>query len=124
MNFKPKNLPTSPLYLRLNILKLPEKIFLENCLVISKAINNFLPSLFDDWFTFASETHCYETSSSTKDLLKIPTINTKSYGKYSVKTSSITSWNEIQKQIKDKSLTTFRPHQLKSFLTKQLTNNY
>ena len=56
MKLKPKKFYTSPLYLRLNILKLPEKIFLENCLLISEATNNFLPSLFDDWFTFASET--------------------------------------------------------------------
>ena len=79
MIFKPKNFHASPIYLRLNILKLPGKIFLENCLLINKTINNFLPSLFDDWFTFASETHFYEISSSTKDLLKIPIINTKSY---------------------------------------------
>ena len=98
MNFKPRNFHTFPLYLRLNILKLPDKLFFENCLLISKAINIFLQSLFNDWFTFASQTHHYETSSSTKGLLKIPTINTKSYGKYSVKTSSITLWNEIQKQ--------------------------
>ena len=124
MNFKPRNFLTSPLYLRLTILKLPGKIFLENCLLISKAINNILPSLFNDWFTFSSETQRYETSSSTMGLLKTPTINTKNYDKYSVKTSSITSWNEIQKQTKDKSLSTFRPHQLKSFLTKQLTNKY
>ena len=68
--------------------------------------------------------HIVMRSSSAKGLLKISTQNTKSYGKYSVKASSITSWNEIQKQTKDKSLSTFRPHQLKSFLTKQLINNY
>ena len=108
MNFKTRNFHTSPLYLQLNILKLPDKILLENCLLISKAINNFLPSPFNDWFTYASETHHCETS-STKSLLKIPTINTKSYSKYSVKTSSVT---------KDRSQSTFRPRQLKSFLTK------
>ena len=124
MNFKPRNFHTSLLYLRLSVLKLLDKIFLENYLLISKAINSLLPSLFNDWFTFASEAHRYETSSSIMGLLKIPTINTKSYGKYPVKTSSITSWNEIQKQTKDRSLSTFRPLQLKSFLTKQLTNNY
>ena len=124
MNLKPRNFHTSHLYLRLNIVKVLDKILLENCLLISKAINNFLPSLFNDWLTVASETHRYETSSSTKGLLKIPTMNTKSYGKYSVKTSLTTSWNEIQKQTKDKSLSTFRPRQLKSFLTKQLTNYY
>ena len=64
------------------------------------------------------------TSSSTKGLLKILTINTKRYGKYSVTINSITSWNEIEKQTEDKSQSTFRPHQLNHFLTKQLTNNY
>ena len=54
MNLKPRNFYTSPLYQRLNILKLPDKIFVENCLLISKAINNFLPSLFVDWFTFVN----------------------------------------------------------------------
>ena len=68
------------------------KILLENCPLISKAINNFSSSLFDNWFTFASEIHRYDTSSSAKGLLKIPTINTKgrNCGKYSVKTSSHT----------------------------------
>ena len=90
MNSKPRNFHTSPLYLRLNILRLHCKILLENCPLISKAINNFSSSLFDNWFTFASEIHRYETSSSAKGLLKIPTISTKGYGKYSVKTSSHT----------------------------------
>ena len=47
-NFKPRNFHTSSLYLSLNILKLSDKIFLENFLLINKAINNFLPSLFND----------------------------------------------------------------------------
>ena len=55
MNFKPRKFPNSPLYLRLNILKLPNKIYFRK-LCISKAINNSLPSLFDDWFAIASET--------------------------------------------------------------------
>ena len=63
------------------------------------------------------DTQCYETSASTMGLLKNPNnINTKSYDKYSVKTSSITSWNEIQK-LTDKFLSTFRPCQVKSFLS-------
>ena len=96
MNFKPRNFRTSPLYSSLNVLKLSDAIFLESCPLISKSIYNSLQSQYDDWFTFASETHRYETSSSTRGLLKIPTFNIKSYSKYSVKSSSITSWNEIR----------------------------
>ena len=50
--------------------------FLRKLSIDEKAINNFLPSLFDDKFTFASKTYHYETSSSTKGWLKILTINT------------------------------------------------
>ena len=35
MNLKPRNFHTSPLFLTLNILKLPDKIILENCLWIN-----------------------------------------------------------------------------------------
>ena len=52
INLKLRNFRTSPLYLRLNILKLPVKIFLKDYLLKIKAINNVLPFLFDDWFTF------------------------------------------------------------------------
>ena len=88
---------------------MPDKIILENCLLISKAKNNFWPSLFNNWFTFLSKTYQYKTSLSTKGLLQIPIINTKSYDKGLVKACKITSWNE------DKSLSTFRPDHLKSF---------
>ena len=121
MKFKSKNFHFSPSYLSFNILELPDKIFLGNCLLIREATNNFLWFMLDDWFAFASEAYRYETSSSTKGLYKI---NTQSYGKYSAKTSWITSWNEIQNQRKDKSLTSSRPCQLKSVFTKQLTNNH
>ena len=50
--------------------------------------------------------------------------STKSYSQYSVKASTITSWNEIQKQVKDKSLGTFKPNQLQIFFATKLTNNH
>ena len=70
--------------------KLPDKIIFENCLLISKAKNNFLSSLFNNWFTFSSGTFQYETLSLPKDILKIPIISTKSYDKFSSKASTIT----------------------------------
>ena len=45
MDLKPRNFHTSPLFLSLNILKLPDKTILENYLLTSKAISNFLPSV-------------------------------------------------------------------------------
>ena len=56
MNFKSRNFYISSLFLSLNIFELPHEIFLENWLLIRKAINNFLLSLFNSCFMFLSET--------------------------------------------------------------------
>lgn len=73
-------------------------------------------SLLNNWFTFSAKTHQYKTSSSVKGPWEIPIVNTKYYGKYSVRASTIISWNEIKKQAKDKFLSTFWLNQLKSLL--------
>ena len=44
------NAHTSPLFRELNILKLPDKIALENCLFIIKYFNKCLPPIFKNWF--------------------------------------------------------------------------
>ena len=66
MNFQPKNAHTSPLFKQSSILKLLGKIFLENILFVSKSLSNLSPSVFNTWFSFSSDNHNYESSSSTK----------------------------------------------------------
>ena len=53
MNFQPQNSHTRPLFRKISVLKFKEKINLENISFISKSINNFLPSLFNNWFVFS-----------------------------------------------------------------------
>ena len=55
------NAHTSPLFRDLNILKLPDKIALENCLFINKYFNKCLPTIFKNWFTLSSDFHTYYT---------------------------------------------------------------
>ena len=52
MNFQPQNSHTRPLFRKISVLKFKEKINLENISFISKSVNNFLPSLFNNWFVF------------------------------------------------------------------------
>ena len=78
INFKPRNCNTTPLFKENAILKLIDKVQLENILFVNKCINNFLPPIFNDWFTFASAQHTYQTSSSTKEKLFQPPIMTRS----------------------------------------------
>ena len=70
---------------------------IENCLFISKPINFDLPSIFNNWFIFSSDSHMYDTSCSLKGFLKVNNVNTKKYGKEALVNSAILSWNDIQK---------------------------
>ena len=62
MNYQPRNSHTSPLFRKTSVLKLKDKINLENILFITKSINNLLPSLFYNWFVVSSDTHKYNNS--------------------------------------------------------------
>ena len=59
------------------------------------------PSIFDTWFSFSSDQHNYETSSSTQGNLMKLFYKTNRYGKYSITISAVESWNKIQKQLKN-----------------------
>ena len=72
INFKPRNCHTSPLFKENVILKLIDKVHLENILFVNKCINNLLPPIFNDWFTLVLAQHSYQTSSSTKEKLFKP----------------------------------------------------
>ena len=66
INFQPRNSHTSPLFKQNFIIKFQDKICLENVLFVSKSLNNLTPSVFSTWFSFSSDQHNYETSSSTQ----------------------------------------------------------
>ena len=63
------------------LIKLLGKILMEQCLITGISISCTLPSILNHWFTFISDSHSYESSSSSKDLLKVKTVNTKWYGR-------------------------------------------
>ena len=74
IHFKERNAHTAPLFFKSKMVKLPEKIKIENFLFISKYVNNKLPSIFNNWHIFSSTSHNFETSFATKGHLKIPTV--------------------------------------------------
>ena len=72
INFQPRNSHTSLLFKQKFILKFQDKICLENILFVSKSLNNSSPSIFNTWFSFFSNQHNYETSSSIQgNLMKL-----------------------------------------------------
>ena len=117
-NFECRNAHSNPLFYRHKLIKLPDKILIENCLFISKSIQFHLPSTFNHWFTFSSDSHNYETSSSSKGLLKLKTENNKKYGREAMINNAISSWNDIHKTISSHVLRDLSSSKLKSLLVK------
>ena len=107
-----------------SILKFQGKICLENILFISKTLNNLLPSVFNTWFSFTSDQHNYETSSSTQGNLIKLFYKTKRYGKYSITVSAVESWNKIQKQLKDLLLRDLSPNKIKIIVSDLYLKSY
>ena len=98
-NFQSQNSHTNLLFRKTFVLKFEDKINLENILFISKSINNLLPSLFNNWFVFSSDTHKYNTSWSSNDKLQKYSYRTNTYGKNSIIISAIESWNNSQNNL-------------------------
>ena len=66
INFKERNARSSPLFHYSKIIKIADKVNIENCLFINKYTNNKLPSIFTNWFTFSSTSHNYQTPFASK----------------------------------------------------------
>ena len=88
-SFEYRNVYSNPLFYSHEIIKLHDKIIIENCLFISKSINFDLPSIFSNWFTFYPDSHRYQTSCYLKGFLKVNIANTKKYGRESLINSAI-----------------------------------
>ena len=52
ITFQSRNCYSSPLFLKLKLLKFNDKVLLENVLLISKFFNSLLPPAFNNWFPF------------------------------------------------------------------------
>ena len=94
--FKECNAHSSPLFHYSKIIKIADKVKIENCLFINKYTNNNLPSIFTNWFTFSSVSHNYQSSFPSEGSLQIPSVQTTSYGKNAFVYIVIKSWNDIQ----------------------------
>ena len=124
INFQLRNFHTSPLFEQNSILKFQDKICLENILFVCKSLNKLSPSIFKTWFSFSSDQHNYETSSSTQGNLMKHFYKTNRYGKYSITVSAIESWNKIQKQLKNMLLKNLSPYKIKTVVTNFYLKSY
>ena len=78
MSFQSRDSHSSLIFKSNHILKLQDKILIENILFINKSFNNLLPPIFKIWFTFCSEVYNYQTISFTADKIFKPSYRTDS----------------------------------------------
>ena len=124
INFPSRNCHTSLLFKQNFILKIQNKICLENILFVSKSLNNLTPLAFSTWFSFSSDQHNYEISSSTQGNLTKLFYKTNRYGKYSITVRAVELWNKIQKQLKDVPLKDLTPKKIKTFVSNYYLKSY
>ena len=89
ITFQSRNCHSGPLFFKLKLLKFNDKVHLENVLLISKFINSLLPPVFNNWFTFRSNVHNYETTLSATCKLFKPSFRTSIYGKNPITVNAI-----------------------------------
>ena len=94
ITFQSRNYHSSPLFSKLKLLKFNDKVHLENVLLISIFMNSFLPPVFNNWFTFCSNVHNYETTSSATCKLFKPSFRTNLNRKNSITVNAINAWNK------------------------------
>ena len=125
MNIQSRDSHSSPLLKSNHILKLEDKILIENVLFIKKkSFNNLLPPIFKSWFTFCSDFQNYQIVSSTTDKIFKPSYRADSFRKNSVTIGAINSWNKTQHQFNNLSLKTYSPTKIESLLSKKCIENY
>ena len=108
---------------KLKLLKFNDKAHLEIVVLISKFINSLLPPVFNNWFTFCSNVHNYETTSSATCKLFKP-FCTNLYGKNSITVNAIDAWNKAQTSLADTILKDLTPNKIKTIIMKRMIDRY
>ena len=119
INFKSRNCHLSPLFLKLKILNLNDKV-LENVLLINKFINDLFPPVLNNWFTFCSNIYDHEATSSATCKIFKPSFVTNLYGKKSI----IDVWNNAQTSLGDTILKNLTTNKIKTIPMKRMIDSY
>ena len=75
-----------------------------------------LPKAFDNYFTFISSKHNYNTRLASKSTYYIDQVRTN-YGKFNLHFSGPSIWNNLDEEIKSLSLRLFKQNLTKKFLS-------
>lgn len=124
ITFSKSNCDIDQLYKDLKLLKFKDMLFVQNCILMSRVVNDLLPQSFKSNFCQRSDIHHHRTRAATLNQLDIPTVLTQRFGTLSTTYRCISDWNEFIKlypQINIKDLT---PNQIRQALLKHFLADY
>ena len=123
-NFQSRDSYSIPLFRSNHILKLEDKILIENILFINKSFNNLLPPFFKSWFTFCSDVHNYHTAPSIADKIFKPSYRTDSITAGVIYIPTLIVGKKAQHQFSNLSLKTYSQTKIKSLLFEKCIGKY
>ena len=106
MTFSKFHEHSSPIFKHLNIVKLPDLVFLNIAVFMYKFHNRRLPSVFDTFFIQVNKKHSYNTRSASKMFYTLPKVRT-SYGIFNIRFKGPNVWNSISENLKTVSISMF-----------------
>ena len=92
---------SEPLFKQLEILKVQDAIFLQNCLFVYDFFHDKLPKSFVDIFSKLVDNQNNNTRNTNLGMLVIPQYKSVTYGKKSIYNLCIESWNSITYKLRD-----------------------
>ena len=98
---------TSPLFKKLNIIKLHDLVSYHIEVFMYRFKNCLLPPVFDAFFSKVSDIHHYNTRSAAKQLYYLPRARTN-YGKFNIRFHEPKIWISIDHRIKSASFAQFK----------------
>jgi len=122
ISFKPPRTSATPLFKKIEILKLADNVSLQNFLFAHGSLNNQLPLTLSGQLCLVDTDHNLRSKSLLQ--LKRPCSKTIIYGSKSIKSKSVDIWNFINKQFYKENFLKKSRHVCKKVVTKFLLDRY
>ena len=113
---------STPLYHKLNILKLEDHVNLQNFLFVHNSLNGSLPLPLLDCFEVASDT--FNSRGSLQSKIVLPKVRTVNYGLNSIRYRSASFWNLMVSKFPKEKFNDQSKYSCKKVLSKHLIDGY
>ena len=98
---------TSPIFKKLNLLKLSDIVKLHTILFMHQYYNDRLPKAFNDFFSLVKHKHRYNTRHASKITYTLPLIRTN-HGLHSLRFYGPKLWNSVDEELKTLSVSSIK----------------